>query len=343
MRRLRRAGLSLFSVAACFSLAATGHAQSGTKTALAEGLYRQARDLMAAGKLDEACPKFAESQRLDPATGTLLNLAACHERQGKLATAWLEYSDVIASARRDGRQDRVDYATERVAALEPRLSRLTLVLAAGDDDPSLLLELDGASFGRAAIGAPTPVDPGKHTVRASAPGKKPWQQEITIGAEADQQSLTIPRLEDAPIAVVPAPTASVHDEPLTKPVALNGPASDTLGSRPIPQSVYLAGGITVALAIGAGVTGATYWNKRTTYHNALQKADRTQGPTEQLRTQERSAERWGYANLGFWAATACGAGVTTYLFLTRPTRATTARVVPLLGPGHIGLGLTGEL
>jgi hypothetical protein len=310
---------------------------------VAEGLYRQARDLMAAGKLDEACPKFAESQRLDPATGTLLNLATCHERQGKLATAWLEYSDVIAGARRDGRQDRVDYANERVAALEPRLSRLTLVLAAGADDPSLLVELDGASFGRAAIGAPTPVDPGKHTVRASAPGKKPWQQEITIGAEADQQILTIPRLEEAPVAAMPAPTPRAHDQPLVEPIATNGAASDTLGSRPIPQSVYLVGGVTVALAVGTAVTGATYWNKRATYHNALDEADRTEGPSEQLRSQERSAERWGYANLAFWAATACGAGVTTYLFVTRPTRPATTRIVPLLSPSHVGLGLSGEL
>lgn len=343
MRGLRQAGISLLTWVACFSVAPTGHAQSGTKTAMAEGLYRQARDLMAAGKLNEACPKFAESQRLDPATGTLLNLAACHERQGKLASAWLEYHDVIVSARRDGRQDRVDYATERVAALEPRLSRLTLVLAPEADDPSLSFELDGASFGRAAIGTPMPIDPGKHTVRASAPGKKPWQQEITIGAEADQQSLTIPRLEDAPLTAEPAPATQANDGALVGPVATTRPTSDELGARPIPQSVYLAGGVTVALAIGAGVTGLTYWNKRTTYHRALDKADRTEPPSEQLREQERSAERWGYANLGFWAATACGAGVTTYLFLTRPARPTSTRLVPLLGPGQVGLGLTGEL
>jgi hypothetical protein len=329
---MRRATLLL--LVAC-SVPQLAHAQSGTKTAVAEALYRQARDLMAAGNLDEACPKFAESQRLDPATGTLLNLAACHERQGKLATAWLEYSDVIVGARRDGRQDRVDYATERAAALEPKLSRLTLVLAPEADDPSLVLELDGAGLGRAAIGVPTPVDPGKHVVRASAPGKKAWEQEVTIGAEADQQTLTIPKLEDAPVEA--APPAAHPASVMTTPTP-SAPTGDELGTRPLPQSVYLAGGVTLALGVGTAVTGLTYLNKRESYHDA-----RSKGPSPQLENQERSAQRWGYANIAFWVATAAGAGVTTYLYVTRPKRATSARIVPLIGPDRVGLGVSGEL
>jgi hypothetical protein len=335
---MRRAGATLLLLAACAALPRLGYAQSGTKAAMAEALYRQARDLMAAGKLDEACPKFAESHRLDPATGTLLNLAACHERQGKLATAWLEYSDVIVGARRDGRQDRVDYATERAAALEPRLSRLTVVVAADADEPSLVLELDGSSFGRAAIGAPTPVDPGKHVVQASASGKKPWRQEVMIGAEADQQTVTIPRLEDAPVETPPPSQGTATSTPLVTTPAASAPVGDELGLRPIPQSVYLAGGVTLALGVGAGVTGLTYLNKRETFNDA-----RAKGPSVQLQNQERSAERWGYANIAFWAATACSAGVTTYLYLTRPARPQSALIVPWIGPDQVGLGLSGEL
>jgi hypothetical protein len=321
--------------------ATAAHAQSETKTAVAEGLYRQARELMAAGNYDAACPKLAESQRLDPATGTLLNLAACHEKQGKLATAWLEYSDALVAARRDGRDDRVDYARQRAAELEPKLSRLTIVLAPDADEPELTLELDGASVGRAVLGAATPVDPGTHVVRATAPGKKPWQQSIEIGAVADQQSLTVPRLEIAPVPEAgPAPTvpaaasAPGSQAPAASPTS---PERDHL-PRPIPTSVYVSGGITLGLLAGAGITGLVYQNKKRD-HDDL--AGREGSDSDAVQQRKDSALRWGYANMGMWIGTAVGASVTTYLFVTRPARPQTARLVPWAGPGSAGLSVTG--
>jgi hypothetical protein len=298
--------------------------QTETRAAVAEALYRQARDLMAAGKLDEACPKFAESQRLDPATGTLLNLASCHERQGRLASAWLEYSDAMVAARRDGRDDRVDFARERATDLEPKLSRLTIVLAPDADADGLTLEFDGANVGRAVLGAPFPVDPGEHSVRASAPGKTAQVFSVKMGAAADQQSLTIGKLADAPLE--PAPTTPTA----TPLVTATGPTSDELTLRPIPTSVYIAGGVTLALVASAGATGLAYLHKKADY--------------DDLRTSDRRHEAltYGRINLGLWIGAALGAGVTTVLYATRPARrASAVQVTPLIGPLVAGLGVAG--
>lgn len=321
------------TVAALMLTPRLASAQAETKAAVADALYRQARDLMAAGKYDEACPKLAQSQQLDPATGTLLNLAACHEKQGKLATAWLEYSDALVAARRDGREDRVQYARERAAELEPKLSRLTLLLAPNADTPGLTIELDGTSVGLAVFGVPTPVDPGKHSVRASAPGKKPQIFSIEV-AVADQQSLSIPPLEDAPAEAVPAESTPVRPADSSTNAE---PPRDELLHRPIPTSVYLSGGITLALAASASVTGVAYLNKRSDYE-ALAKSE---GLTDTVEGRREKAERYGYVNLGLWIGAAIGAGVTTYLYVTRPTQESAIHVTPWLGPQVAGLGVGG--
>ena len=178
-------------------------AQSSNK-AVAEELFRQGQSLMQAGKLEEACPKLAESQRLDPGTGTLLNLGACHEKQGKLASAWAEFSDAAALSQRDGRDDRVAFAKEHLAAIEPKLSRLTINVAAGAAVPGFEVKLDDAVVGGPSLGIALPIDPGPHAVAASAPGKRPWQAQVTIRVGPSQETVVVQALVDAPQEASPS-------------------------------------------------------------------------------------------------------------------------------------------
>src|SRR5580765_1857550 len=70
---------------------------------LAAALFREGKALMDKGDFAPACAKLEESQRLDPGGGTILNLALCHEKEGRFARSWSEFTEAVTVARRDGR------------------------------------------------------------------------------------------------------------------------------------------------------------------------------------------------------------------------------------------------
>jgi hypothetical protein len=326
MTRHRRVALGV--VSASWLVAGTAAAQSPSGEAMAEMLYRQGRQLMADGKTSEACPKFAESYRLDAATGTLLNLAACHEAEKKLATAWLEYTEAVTLARRDKREDRIRFAQERLASIEPKLSRLTVVVPPVSEVPELEVEVDHVQVRRAAWGVPAPVDPGNHTIEARAKGRKPWSKQITVDREAANITVTLPLLEPEPTAAAPPP-----------PVESTGPAPATEAfSRPVPTSAYVAGAVTLAFTAGAVGTGLAYVSKRSQYLS------------DHDETTLNAAHRWGYINLPLTAGAVIGALATTYLYVSRPSLvpaslrgASPTTLTPWVGASSGGLMLQGSL
>jgi hypothetical protein len=99
-------------------MAATSVARAqGTTEAAATALFDDGRKLMAEHKYADACPKLAESQRLAPSGGTLLNLADCYEHTGQTASAWVSWKDVAARASAAGKADVEKRALARAAAL----------------------------------------------------------------------------------------------------------------------------------------------------------------------------------------------------------------------------------
>ena len=81
---------------------------------------------MKAGHYPEACPKLEAARKLYTSAGIFLNLADCHEKIGRVASAWTEFGEAAAVAKRTNRDDDAEEATRRQAALEPSLPRLTL-------------------------------------------------------------------------------------------------------------------------------------------------------------------------------------------------------------------------
>src|SRR6266481_7047249 len=104
-------------IAAAMVGLSTSRARAGPTAA--EGLFQEGRQLLEEGHVDEACLRLAESYWQEPASGTLLNLARCHQTQGKIATAWAEYAAAARLSRAQGREVRARAAAERYSVSLP--------------------------------------------------------------------------------------------------------------------------------------------------------------------------------------------------------------------------------
>lgn len=178
-----------------------------TDRVLAEALFREGRELMDKNKVSEACAKFAESYRIDSALGTLVNLALCHEKDGKTATAWAEFTDAAAQAAAE-KDDREAFARRHATSLEAELPRLRMTVAPATESlASLEIKLDGHAIGKAAWSTLLPIDPGDHALVVGAEGKKTYESKIGVPKGAGVTNVDVPALEDAPKTIEVKPEA----------------------------------------------------------------------------------------------------------------------------------------
>ncbi len=231
------------SIALILAAVCPANAQSEGAVSRAESLFEDARKLLMQARYAEACPKFAESHRLEPALGTLLNLAACHEKLGKNATAASEYRTAAAMARQRGEPERERAALDRVEALQPLLSTLTVTVPwAQTEATTLVVTVDGSRLAQSSWGLPVPVDPGSHVVDAQVPGKSRWVGHGVVGPVADHQVLAVPLFH---------PKAEPKHSSLA-------PASDATSSPRTDGGRtwgYVTGAAGVAFLIASGVAG----------------------------------------------------------------------------------------
>lgn len=238
-----RVVLVLAFVSAFFGLESRAHADDKTELA-AESLFAEGMRLMKADRCDEAVPKFRESQRLDPASGTALNIGYCEAKLGRVASAWLAYRQAQRLAQSQGKTQHEALAREQAAKLEPEVPHL--VVAIGRDEPSgVSVRLDGAPLERDVWSTPIPVDPGPHRVERLVEGGEPWEKSVTV---ARGEHLTVDLPKATAVAVAPAaaalPPASHEQKPPPPPrdaPPASGSSQRTWG--------YILGGAGVAAVV----------------------------------------------------------------------------------------------
>jgi hypothetical protein len=231
-------------VIAMTTAGANVRAQAGGDKAAAEVLFEQAHALVEKGDYRQACPKYAESLRLDPGLGVMLHLASCWEKAGKPASAWAQYREAEQVAVRTG-DSRAEVARKRAEALEQKLYRLTIVVPPGVTVDGLAVARDGEPVGRAQWGTAVPIDPGEHVIVAMAPGKQRWEGRVEAPDQFGSTSITVPALADAS-----APAASAG--PVPSAPAFPEAAAQNLPPDGAPASMWTTQRI---LAVGAGAVG----------------------------------------------------------------------------------------
>ncbi len=252
--------IAITGEALCLALSLTlpAQAQTGGANPAAEALFDEGRSLAAKGHFAEACPKFEASEQLDPGLGTLLNLAECYEKLGKTASAWAEYREAIPLARAAGSKVRQDLATQRAAALESRLSTLTIHAPSGA--AAVEIHRDGVLVQPAELGSAIPVDPGPHKIEASAPGKQSWSSTIEVGSDASKLTVDVPVLA-ASDSKASAPTSVAPVAPVAPDAAVAAPAHSGSPQRITAVVVAAVGVVGLGLGTVFGLQAGSTWSR----------------------------------------------------------------------------------
>lgn len=355
IRSSRAPGILITCAIVCAASGAT-RAQAPATSAAATAQFDKGRSLFKAGKFAEACAAFEQSQKLEPAFGTLYNLAGCYMKIGKLASAWVAYREL---AQRDTRATRKAESAKRARELEPRLSRLLITVsgtvsgsAAKSSPPDgLVVTMNGQDV-TALLGVENPVDLGRYLIVAKAPQFKDRETTVEIVAEGKTVTAAL-ELERAPREVPPpAPPVAADVPPTATKTEQAAKLERNQESAPAShRRLYgaVAGGAGVALVATSFVFGSLAsgkWNdvKKLCGNDATCEPDQS----AEARRLNNAAHTDANIATGLAIGGAVALGVGAFLWFTAPSGTsgeaarTGLRLQPGAGPTSAGLTLVGR-
>lgn len=289
-------------------------------------LFDEGRAAMARRDYAAAISKLDQSQQLDPAVGTLLNLAECYALLGRTASAWSAYRDAASLAATTRQLERERYAARKAQELEPQLSRLIVIVKPPARIPGLSLTRNGVALPEALWGAAIPVDPGAQHLEAKAPGYQTWKLDVDVTDAAASRQVEMSELvaePAAPSATTPAPVAAAPvTVPAAQPAAVARDRGEAQPGRSTLPTLGWVGLATGAVSLGAGVFFFVDGrSKISDAHCPDQICVRGVGD-KSLHDSGRSHEKLG-VGFGIAGVVLAGAGA-SLLLLAPPTRSSTS-------------------
>ena len=240
MNRLRTA-VALGLATGLLGYASPARADAPASPTDADAAFREGAALFASGKVRLACEKFTLSFKLDPAPGTLKNLALCHVTEGKTASAWRDYLKLAALAEAAGVKKAEQEARGQAAALEKRLSRVTLTLP--DAVKLVTFQVDDADVDPTSLEEPLPLDPGPRSLHF-----------VDRDGHDVRVTASVPATPGVTPILVAWPTTNA--ELPRPPPPPPPPKPQPLPLRPLAWSLF--GLATVGISVGSGFGAAAY-------------------------------------------------------------------------------------
>jgi tetratricopeptide (TPR) repeat protein len=280
-------------VAIGLGVASPAWAAPSRDAAAAEQLFDQGRAAIVRKDWTAACTAFEQSQGLDPATGTLLNLGECRYQLGRLASAWQDFVEALREL--PAGDPRRDYAQGRVTELEKKLPKLVVTLK-GDAPAGTRIVKNGVEMPSATLGIELAVDPGAVTLTVTAPGRTDAQ--FTVDARPGE----VARIDVAPGAE-------------------RAPASEAgaSGTRTIG---FVVGGVGIAGVVTGAVTGALALSQASDYRSDCPSGlCASKATLANANSASSSASTLAAVSTVGFIAGAAGIGAGLYLVLRQPSGA----------------------
>ncbi len=336
-RSLAVAGLAAASGLAWPVAPAAAQAVPGQE--VSRRLFDEGVELENAKSFAAALGKFREAEQIRATPALRYHKGFCLENLGKLAAALDEYEAAERTARDQNKQETLKSAQGRLAALRPRVPHLSVRIVSPKATEVLL---DGIALAPPLVASGTKfrVDPGEHQISARAPDHVTKTITVSLAESASQDvDVTLERLSGGgapPLAPTTAPSSATTAQPSSPTPSAQGHVDPPHAAEPkrsiaLPLAttagavVLVAGGVAAFVLAGGAADDA-----------------RADCPTKTSCDDERSKVRtFDALALGGFVAGAALGGLSTVLWLSKPSRAEATR--PRLRVSAQGVFLEGAL
>jgi len=263
--------------------------------------------------VEQSCAKFEESLTYNPqAIGTLLNVALCDEKLGRIASAVTKFSEARDRAKEQQLADHLKAAEEHIAALTPELPYLKIRFTSPPIADTKIL-VDDQVVPMAKVER-FPVDPGERVIVVSAPGRLPHQVKIVIAKREEKE---------------------VEIGELAKSVTVKS------SRRTIGIITTASGAAAIATGVVIGLVAKRRYDDQ--FGPGLCEGDPVRCPPEN-QTQTENARTLGNVGTVVGAVGLAATGVGLYLWLRAPksTEQRQVSILPHVSPESAGLAAVGR-